>query len=144
MFVNATQYDTPIMIDINKIRYILITNFYNDPSYIYSIKEIIARHIECNNIEYNPLDYTFNVKIKKTAMRKNRDFRHNPEFYYPIVSNIFMEFLSNNRQSIINALYSIYGDNASVVLDIILHNHNIIADLCYLTCISDNLVIIKL
>lgn len=144
MFVNTTQYDTPIMIDINKIRYILITNFYNEPSYIYSIKEIIARYIECNNIEFNLLDYSFNVKIKKTAMRKNREFRHNPEFYYPIVSNIFMEFLSNNRQAIINALYPIYGDRSSIVLDIICCNHGVIANLCYLTCISDNLVIIKL
>ena len=144
MFVNTTQYDTPIMIDINKIRYILITNFYNDPSYIYSIKEIITKYIECNNIEFSLLDYAFNVKIKKTAMRKNRDFRHNPEFYYPIVSNIFMEFLSNNRQAIINALYPIYGDRSSIVLDIICCNHGVIANLCYLTCISDNLVIIKL
>ena len=144
MFVNTTQYDTPIMIDINKIRYILITNFYNDPSYIYSIKEIITKYIECNNIEFSLLDYAFSVKIKKTAMRKNREFRHNPEFYYPIVSNIFMEFLSNNRQAIINALYPIYGDRSSIVLDIICCNHGVIANLCYLTCISDNLVIIKL
>ena len=97
MFVNSTQYDTPIMIDINKIRYILSTNFYNNPSYIYSIKEIIAKHIECNNIEYNPLDYAFNVKIKKTAMRKNIN-SHNSYFYsssFSWSSNCFSSIVSS-------------------------------------------------
>lgn len=144
MFVNTTLYRTELLVDTNNIRYALITNLYSNPLYIDSIKEIISRYIECNNIEFNPLDYTFNVKIKKTAMRKNREFRHNPEFYYPIMSNIFMEFISNNSQAIIDSLYPMYGDNANAVLNAICNNHSVIANLCYLTCISDNIVIIKL
>lgn len=144
MFVNATQYHTDMLVDTNNIRYALCIGLYNSPSCIDSIKEIISRYIECNNIEFDPSNYSFSIKIKKTAMRKNRDFRHNPEFYYPIASNIFREFISNNSQAVIDSLSSIYGGNAAAVLDTIKNNHNVIANLCYLTCISDNIVIIKL
>lgn len=142
MFIENVRFSTN-MTDINKIRYLLFTNFYNNSMYIEQLKEIINRHIECISVEYSSSDYTFTIKIKKTAMRKLPGFVHNPNYYYHTIPNIFKEFISNNKQSILHVLRMMYND-PSQVLEQIYDNHFIMANLCHTTCIADNIVVIKL
>ena len=84
MFIDSKQYKTDL-VDVNNLRYLLFTNFYNNPNYIDMLKEIINKNIECLGIDYSFVDFAFTIKIKKTTMRKMYRFRHNPIFYHQFI-----------------------------------------------------------
>lgn len=143
MFINNKHYQTDL-VDINKIRYLLFTNFYSNANYIVSLTEIINNNIECIGIDYSSMDYTFTIKIKKTAMRKSyHGFRHNPNFYYHnTISNIFRQFLKTHENEVIRILSTEF-ENPNYVLESI-YNNDIMTNLCHITCISDNIIMMKL
>ena len=76
-------------------------------------------------------------------MRKIHGFSHNPEFYYQFTSNIFKEFISTHEQKMLQVLKSRYEDPHQV-LNYIYSNPYIMANLCHVTCIADNIIVIKL
>lgn len=144
MFIGNNQYQTDLG-TINHIRCILFSNFYNDPNKIESLKEIISRNIECLGIEFSPAEFAFTIRIKKTAMRKLKGFDHNPNYYYQTVSKIFSEFISAHEYNILMGLKITHPDNdPHQMLQYIYNNRSIMANLCYVTCISDNTLVIKL
>lgn len=145
MFIGSTQYQTNL-VDVNTVRYLLCTNFYCNHSMIDSLKEIIYRNIDCLGIEFSVLDYSYTVKIKKTAMRKLNGFDHTPSYYYQtIIPRIFKEYLSTHEQAVIQAIRHAHPDkDPHRVLQYIYTNEAIMANLCHVTCISDNTLVIKL
>lgn len=142
MFIENRQYRTDNLSVINDLRRILFS-LYGNVSNIENLENIISRNIECIDIEFSFCDFSFIVKIKKTAMKKIRGFKHTPEFYYQIISNIFKEFVSSHEQEILQALRIQYTDPYSV-LQILYAHHSIMANLCHVTCIHDNILLIKL
>lgn len=142
MIIDNRSYPTDL-VDVNNVRYLLFTNLYNDTNALSRLTEIIAKHIECLSIDYNSSTYTFTVKIKKTAMRRLHGFRHDPNFYYQVIPDIFSEFIAGNKDRILAALSSTY-QNPSEVLNSIYMNKYIMANLCHMSCISDNIIVIKL
>ena len=142
MFIDDKKYQTNLA-DINSLRYLLFTNFYNNMSYIQNLTEIISKNIECLGIDYSAFEYSFTIKIKKTAMRRMHLFKHKPDFYYQIIPAIFNEFIKNNEQEVLKALSTRY-DNPYRVLQYLYETPGFLANLCHLTCIDDNIIIIKL
>ena len=134
---------------INSIRYFLYNNFYNNDESIYNLKSIISKYIECLSIDYNYNDYEFIIKIKKTAMRKNSGFNNEPTFYYSRISEIFKEFIGNYENSIKEYLRIQYSskydsDYITNIFNRIINDSNILANLCYVSCLGDNILVIKL
>lgn len=142
MIIDNVKYPTD-MVDIHNIRYLLFKNLYGNGAFIMSLTDIIARNIECLGIDYSASTYTFTIKIKKTAMRKIYGFEHNPNFYYQIISNIFKEFIQQNELAVRMALAEKYY-NPKEILDNLYVNYLNMANLCHVSCIADNILVIKL
>lgn len=142
MTIENVNYQTD-MLDVHNIRYLLFRYLYGDMSYIQNLSSIIERHIECLNNDYSAAFYTFTIKIKKTAMRKFPGFEHNPNFYYQIISNIFKEFLQSNQNIVIEILKTKYQE-PEAVLNNLYNNYTLMANLCHVSCLADNVLIIKL
>lgn len=123
----------------NQLRYFLFTNLYSDRSYIESLSNIIAKHIDCLSIEYSEESYSFTIKIKKTAMRKFPGFEHDPNFYYQKIKDIFDEFIHTHEAAISNLLF---GNNCGDLYQVVSSLYYPL--LCHLSCIFDNIIIIKL
>lgn len=143
MFIYGTQYQIDIGY-INDIREALFSTVYRDANGIANLKDIITRYIECNNIEFSYTDCSFIIKIKKTAMRRIKDFFHTPNFYYRLISKIFYDLIISNEYVILDALGKVGYKDPKMVLNDALQNTKNLANLCNVTCISDNILIIKL
>lgn len=137
-----TQYQNDI-IDINKIRYILFENFYSNFDYIKVLTDIISRYIECLSIDYSTTTFTYTIKIKKTAMRRLHGFVHDPIFYHSKVADIFREFIHANEYEISLVMMKQYEEPLKV-LNYIYNNPVLLANLCHVSCIADNILVIKL
>ena len=145
MFIYGTQYQSDIVF-INDIREALFATVYRDANGIASLRDIITRYIECNNIEFSYADCAFMIKIKKTAMRRMKEFYHTPNFYYRLISKIFYDLITSNEYIILDALRKVgyINPDPKLLLDDALKNPKNLANLCNVTCISDNILIIKL
>lgn len=143
MFIDKVNYQTNL-IDIQNIRYLLFTNLYGNEAFINSLTGIITKHIDCLNVNYSATDFTYTIKIKKTAMRKNHGFDHNPRYYYQIIPNIFREFFQINQTAILSVLSQKYANAQEIINSLITSNFYCLANLCQISCIDDNILIIKL
>ena len=139
MFINDVLYQTN-MHNINLVREVLFSNLYGDQNKIEELKNIICKYIDCSSIEFDNSRFSFIIKIKKTSMRKNKSFDHNPNFYYTLASNIFNEFLHLNEASIIVGITMKGESHPTEVLSGIYDNSTIMSNLCSITCISDNVL----
>lgn len=129
--------------DIVNLRLILFKKYYNNELYINTLAELISSKMECLSIEYDNVTCSFIVKIKKTAMKKsNAAFTHCPEYYYYIMSTVFYEFIKYNENVIAHELLA-YMDNPYDFLND-LYNSKAMYNICAITCINDNAVIVKL
>lgn len=129
---------------VNDLRYILFTNFYNDINKIEVLKQTIMEAIECLSIDYIPNQFSFLIKVKKTAMRKRyHGFVNNPIFYYNIIQSIFCRFVQLNENDILKILSNKYPNPNDVLLSFI-NNPAILTNLAMVTCMDDNVVMIKL
>lgn len=142
MFIENKQYKTDL-VDIHNIRYLLFSHLYSNPVFIQNLTDIISRNIECLSVEYSPSKYTFTIKIKKTSMRKFHGFDHNPNFYYQLIPNIFLEFIKTNEQMVLECLRERY-DNPIDIINQLYANPYILSNICQVSCIADNILIIKL
>ena len=132
---------------VHHIRYILFKYFYSNPVYIEQLNQIINKNIDCLSVEYDNLNYTFTIKIKKTSMRKIRGFSHDPIFYYHLLPGIFKEFINNNISLIEYYLTERVSNDKTTI------NHcmnNLYSDIyclnniCGISCLGDNILLIKL
>lgn len=142
MFINNQLFETDLA-NMNNIRYLFFIHLYCNSKCIKSLTDIITKHIECLSIDYSQTTYTFTIKIKKTVMRKIHGFKQDPNFYYLSIPNIFMDFIKANEQDVLSALSERY-DNPYTVLDNLYSNPRLMANLCHVSCIADNIVYIKL
>lgn len=142
MIIDKHSYETDLTL-VNEIRYILFTKVYNDITSIKSLTDVISHSIDCLSIEYDHMSYTFTIKIKKTSMRKIHGFNHNPNFYYAVVSDIFKLFLDMNENTIVDALSVKFTDPIAIFVNL-LHSPSKLSNLCHVSCISDNIIVIKL
>jgi hypothetical protein len=130
--------------DINQVRYILFTRFYNNAQHIENLRNIIAGTIECLSIDYVNTHFAFSIKIKKTAMRKRyHGFNHNPIFHYKLIQDIFSKFIMVNEHELLNILACKYENPQDALLSI-RNNPAIMANLAHVTCMDDNIIAIKL
>lgn len=146
MNVNNKQYDINLTI-INTLRYLLFTNFYSDRNYIDQMLNIIQANIECLDINFDPQFFTVTVKIKKTAMRKMPKFKHEPNYYYMPIQNIFKQFIQANEVLVRTYLSRTLGDDmtaAQSYLNYLYATPSILANLCHVSCMADNILVIKL
>lgn len=143
MFIGTNQFDIDLSM-INNIRHLIFTNLYSDTRYIQNLIDIISKHIEILGAEFNPNNYTITVNVKKTSIRKmyGARFKHEPNFYYQFISNIFAEFFNTNRDRIIEVLAGMYQDPYIVFNQIV--TGPMIGNLCHVTCLSDKILVIKL
>lgn len=146
MIVNNKQYDINLD-DINRLRYLLFTNLYSDGRYIEQLLGIIQANIEALDITFDPQFFTITVKIKKTAMRKMPRFKHEPNYYYVPIQNIFKTFIQSNEVLIRTLLSRTLGDDinkAQAYLNYLYLTPVILANLCHVSCMADNILVIKL
>lgn len=146
MNVNNKQYDINLT-SINTLRYLLFTNFYSDRNYIDQMLNIIQANIECLDINFDPQFFTVTVKIKKTAMRKMPKFKHEPNYYYMPIQNIFKQFIQANEVLVRAYLSRTLGDDmtaAQSYLNYLYATPSILANLCHVSCMADNILVIKL
>lgn len=146
MNVNNKQYDINLT-SINTLRYLLFTNFYSDRNYIDQMLNIIQANIECLDINFDPQFFTVTVKIKKTAMRKMPKFKHEPNYYYMPIQNIFKQFIQANEVLVRTYLSRTLGDDmtaAQSYLNYLYATPSILANLCHVSCMADNILVIKL
>lgn len=143
MFINNNQFDVELA-TVNNIRHLIFTNLYTDVRYIQDLMNIISRHIDSLGSEFDPRSYTITVNVKKTAIRKTYGarFRHEPNFYYQFISEIFKEFFNLHKQRIIEIFSTVYQDPYTVFEQIT--TDAVIANLCHVTCLSDKILVIKL
>lgn len=146
MNVNNKQYNINLT-SINTLRYLLFTNFYSDRNYIDQMLNIIQANIECLDINFDPQFFTVTVKIKKTAMRKMPKFKHEPNYYYMPIQNIFKQFIQANEVLVRAYLSRTLGDDmtaAQSYLNYLYATPSILANLCHVSCMADNILVIKL
>lgn len=146
MNVNNKQYDINLT-SINTLHYLLFTNFYSDRNYIDQMLNIIRVNIECLDINFDPQFFTVTVKIKKTAMRKIPKFKHEPNYYYIPIQNIFKQFIQANEVLVRAYLSRTLGNDmtaAQSYLNYLYATPSILANLCHVSCMADNILVIKL
>ena len=142
VYENNTQYQNDL-IDINKIRYILFENFYSNFAYLQNLTDLISKHIECLSIDYSSTTFTYTIKIKKTAMRRLYGFKHDPIFYHAKIADIFKEFILSNEYEVALLMMKQY-DAPYDVLRYLYDNPALLANLCHISCIADNILVVKL
>ena len=143
MYFQDHHYKTDLA-DVNTIRTALHTSIYTNPVYLTELQNLICAALEVLSIEFNPNEFAIYTRIKKTGMRKFHGFRQNPDFYYQITPSIFANFIANHRCELINTLSNAGVPNATMVVESLCTNNQILANLCHVTCIADNIVIFKL
>lgn len=134
MIVNNNNYYTNLA-NLNKMRYILFTNFFNRNECIQELTGYISTNIDNLSIDYDAIQYQFIIKIKKTGMRKIRGFHHASEFYYnQIIPNIFRSFIQNHHTE----LCSFFGGTIPEEV------YTNLSNFCHVSCLADNILVIKL
>ena len=143
MYFQDHHYKTDLA-DVNTIRTALHTTIYSNPVCLIELQNRISEALDVLSIEFNPNEFAIYTRIKKTGMRKFHGFRQNPDFYYQITPQIFSGLIANHRCELINALSSTGIPNATQIIENLTTNTRMLANLCHVTCIADNIVIFKL
>lgn len=134
---NCINADTSDMAYLRNVLHFL----YNSSNYFEEIKSYLSNCIDCNSIIYYPASFAIQFKIKKTSMKKIKNFVHTPEFYYNTFINAFYTFIDNNRNTIYNLLKKV---NKEYILDKVDSNKLLLYNICNITCIDDDIIFITL
>ncbi len=74
----------------------LLHNYvYSDQTCLNILFEYISGEFELFNLSYVPVRRYIDLKIKKTNIKKNPNFAHRVEYYYPIFKWVFIRFINN-------------------------------------------------
>lgn len=116
---------------------------YSDTNMINNLKDIILNEIPCITINYNEMQKSFTLKIKKSSLRKIKGYNHETLFYKMVVNNVMHKFLTFNKNIIYNKMISIYRDQSQNLYNFI-DSEDMAANLCRIECYNDNLIKITL
>lgn len=127
----------------SSVRLMLHNHIYNNPD---NINKLINHFniIDLFNIDYDSINKTLQLKIKKTNMKKYPNYIHNVSFYYSIFNQILHSFLYeiyNQLEYVIDTEGVNYGVACEV--NYILDNR-VISMIYNITTILDNIVFIHL
>lgn len=132
------NYEFKSLHDTYQLRKILFAKLYNQSQYIESLKFYISKYIDCLSIDYDPNEWYFVIKIKKTSMRSRQGFKNDPIYYYSLVTSIYRDFLLEHKNIIA-------GDSITPEeLDKFIYNPDQLSNLCQISCAQDNIIIFKL
>ena len=143
MFIdNRVYYSTDTIMKIaNEIRYWLHTSVYSDSSYIKEIVDLISKYVDCLDASYDFINKSITIKIKKTSMKKRHGFRHEPTYYYPIMCQVFRDLFLSHPSLLDNYTFGhTYMNNSNCIVN----DNCVLTNLCFVSCISDNIISIKL
>lgn len=138
-FANNEQ---PGMIENIKYLRVALYHLYRDTTSIFELEKYITSYIDCNSIDYNPDAFEIGLRIKKTSMKKIKEFAHKPEFYYNILINAFYDFIQANIRPL--SYWVEYEGGTTDMIDDILCNKNYLSMIFNIVCINDNMIYIKL
>lgn len=120
---------------------------------IYVLQNIIEDFYNCIeettkvfNINYTPCTKSFNVKIKKTDMKKRYgNYIHTNNYYYGITNGIFINVFNKNKQ-LIESLFNKYKDSYNLNGTELkyLYNKDVVFGLYNITTLLDNIFVITL
>ena len=144
MFIDNKAYNTPAIYSLSDLRIALFKYCYSNPVQIERLKEKILSEIDCLGLEYDPSTYTFTIKIKKTSMRRHYKFVNQPQFYYSIITNVFARFISENYDMLVANTGDIFDDPSAALHQLGQISGEGLSMLAHISCISDNIVLIKL
>ena len=144
MFIENKAYNTPAIYSLSDLRFALFKYCYCYTSQIERLKELILGEIDCLGLDYDPSTYTFIIKIKKTSMRRHYKFVNQPQFYYNIVTRVFARFISENYDLLVANTGDIFDDPAAALHQLGQISGEGLSMLAHISCISDNIVLIRL
>lgn len=91
-----------IMNDMNKFILFLHKNIYIDNNLIKVLNDNIQRQFEVSSIVFTYDQMRFELKIKKTNIKREKNYSHTALFYYDKINAAFKDFFSDdNVRSII-------------------------------------------
>ena len=123
---------------VSYLRHDLNHHLYGNQLIILDLMDIIRTTIDPVSIEFDVATYSFFIKIKKTNMKKNKGFTNIPEFYYGnFIIPVFLEFIQTHYNDIVNL-------RDPFMTDMVISNPSALINICHVTCLSDNMVVVKL
>lgn len=128
-----------LLINESKELKLFLHNFiYSDLSKINELNNLIAYNFNVFKIEFNENEKSFEIKIKKTTMKKLQN-ESSVYYYYDLLNKIFVEFFKNNIE-----LFKMMNVSISNELFDLLLDHDFVYTLYTITAISDNIIILYL
>lgn len=143
MYINNECFDNKRnIINIANIRYCFMSKLYNLEN-LTILQNLLGSYIDILTISLNN-DYSISIKLKKTSMRKRKDFNNNGvEYYNSIIPNIMSSYLSLVEPMAYEALRERFDDPYSAFRALI-SNRAVLQGLMRVSCINDNIVIFYL
>ena len=135
----------PILLSVLKVREALLKGNFWDQNTADRFMQLFQQFVEILKYDFDPIGYTINIKIKKTAAKKMNNYSPNALFYYNIIGNIMMLILKENKERVIYCLQNYrdeYYPNGSVydVYFALISNPTYLYNLANVQCIMDNVV----
>lgn len=137
MYINNVNYRTRLDL-LQNARLVMITIMSN-PVNSQAILDLISSKIDCLGIYYDPDRHEINITVKKTNMKKVKDYRPNTIYYYGIMGMVFSDFFAANPD-LIRQICTETGLNL-IGIDSVQSFTGL--SLCEIYCIGDKSVNIK-
>lgn len=94
MYINNVNYRTRLDV-LQNARAVMITIMSN-PINSQAILDLISSKLDCLGIYYDNDRHEINITVKKTNMKKIKDYKPNTIYYYGIMGTVFSEFFASN------------------------------------------------
>lgn len=132
------------LLSTTEFRLFLHRYFYSNQDFINDLLDMItSTDIVFSTTDYSPQTRSITIKIKKSVVKKDKNFVPNSTFYYPLFNNIFEILFKKNLHSI----YSIAKECGYIDINNLLNEtyiNSMIPGLYSITCISDNAIVLYL
>ena len=126
----------------------LHSHLLNDESNILILNRYMEEEFDTLSSSYNSNTFSYEIKVKKTNMKKNPNFSHTPNYYYSVLNSVLFKFFNdaeiNNKIKSVIMLYDKSGQLATFYNDILSGDITSISLLYMITPIPDNSIIIYL
>jgi hypothetical protein len=79
------------------MRLLMRQKFYSNQQYTDLLLQDMEQQFDCTNISFDSDNMIIDIKIKKTAMKRQGNFSHDVTYYYPFITNAFDTFIGSIR-----------------------------------------------